>query len=258
MNSKIFSKGFPLFVERYEKISSTNDVALEYLLKNGDKSNGAVFIANYQEKGRGRLGRNWFSSEGKNLLMSFIFIPPKNYKWNLISLVVGVACIKAIEKYRMVKAKIKWPNDIFFEKRKMGGILVESRMEGNHFIGAVVGIGINIKGSRKDFPKEIVEIATTLEEVSQRECDVREFEEVIFNTIPEHLEFLLKKGSSFIDEVSNYFLHKKGDKIEVSCGDNIFSGKYEGINKNGELIMLTKEEKKSFNCGEIINLKDSI
>lgn len=258
MNSKIFPKGFPLFVERYEKISSTNDVALEYLLENGDENNGAVFIAKYQEKGRGRLGRNWFSLKGKNLLMSFIFIPPKYYKWNLLSLAVGLACVKAIEKYRLVKTRIKWPNDIFFENRKMGGILLESKMVGNNLIGTVVGVGINIKGSREDFPSEISEIVTTLEEASQRECDVKEFEEIIFETIPEHLELLLRKSSSLIDEVVNCLIHKKGDEIELSSGDNIFRGKYEGIDKDGEIIILTKEGKKSFNCGEIINIKDFI
>lgn len=256
MKSKIFPKGFPLFIRRFNKISSTNDYALEYLVKEGARSNGAVFISQYQEKGRGRLGRNWFSKPGQNLLMSFIFVPPENYRWNLIPLAIGLSCSKAIEKYRNVLTQIKWPNDIIFNKRKMGGILTESRTIGNNPLGVVVGIGMNIKGGKSDYPEELSDLVTTLEEASNSECNVEEFSNYLFKEIPDSLNSLFLEVGDLLKELEKVMAHKKNDEIEISLGGEILHGKYLGLSENGEIIVSSKNGLNVFNCGEIVKIRD--
>ena len=257
MKSKLFPKGFPSVLKRYKTISSTNDVAIDFLVEKGKESNGAVFIAEYQENGRGRLGRSWFSMEGQNLLMSFVFIPNENCRWSLLPLAAGLSCVKAIRKYKKVETKIKWPNDIIYENKKMGGILTESRTIGIKILGVVVGIGINVKGGKDSFPEEILSIATTMEEASNQKCSVEEFTDVLLKEIPDSFESAVANSKSFVNEVENFLIHQKGDAIEISSGENCVSGNYEGLNENGEIVLNTKSGLKIFNCGEIVRMRNA-
>ncbi|MCX7830114.1 MAG: biotin--[acetyl-CoA-carboxylase] ligase [Acidobacteria bacterium] len=255
MASNIFKNGFPALVKKYEKISSTNDVALKYLLEKGEESNGAVFVADFQEKGRGRIGRSWFAKKGASLLMSYIFVPPENFKWNLLSLAAGLSCAKAAERYKSVKVQIKWPNDIIYENKKMGGILSETKAVGNKIIGVVIGIGINIKGNKEDFPVELCDSAISLEEASSSECEVEEFLKFLFEEIPDKIDSVYEKSQIFLKELEEYLIHRKGDEIEISFGEKLFKGNYERLNENGEIVLNSCEGKKTFSCGEIVRMR---
>lgn len=256
MKSRLFPKGFPSLLKRYKSISSTNDVALDYLAEKGKESNGAVFIAEYQEKGRGRLGRSWFANANQNLLMSFIFVPPEDFRWNFLPLAVGLSCVKAIEKYIKVNARIKWPNDIIYESKKMGGILTESKMKGSALLGIVAGVGVNVKGVRGNFPEDLFRIATTMEESSKQMCSVEEFTNILLKEIPDALESLFADSKSFVKEVEELLVHQKGEEIEISSGENCILGNYEGLNENGEIILSTKKGLQTFNCGEIVRARN--
>ncbi len=256
MKLEIFPQGFPSFVKKFERISSTNDKALEYLVEKGEKSNGGVFVAKYQENGRGRSGRSWYSESGKNLLMSFIFVPPADYKWNLLPLAAGLACVKAIEKYKKIAAKIKWPNDIVYNNRKMGGILSESKSIGNRILGVVVGIGINVKGGSGDFPVELSSSVVTMEEASKSECDVDQFMNNLLKEISSSLQFLSVNLKGFLGEVTKFLIHQKDDIIEISSGEGRVTGKYVGLNENGEIVLLSEKGIRTFNCGEIVKSRE--
>lgn len=251
MKLNLFPKGFPAILKRYKTISSTNDVALDYLAEKGKESNGTVFIAEYQEKGRGRLGRSWFANANQNLLMSFIFVPPEDFRWNFLPLAVGLSCVKAIEKYSKVRTRIKWPNDIFYENKKMGGILTESKTIGKQIFGVVVGIGINVKGGKEDFPEDLSKIATTMEDASKKNLSVEEFTDALLKEIPFYLDFLFADSKLFVKEVEKFLIHQKGDAIEISSGEKCVLGNYVGLDENGEIVLSTKSGIKSFNCGEI-------
>lgn len=257
MKSEFFPKGFPSFLKKYKTISSTNDAAIDFLVEKGKESNGAVFIAEYQEKGRGRLGRSWFAIAGQNLLMSFVFVPPESCILNLIPLAAGLSCVKAIRKYRNLEARIKWPNDIIFGNKKMGGILTESRTMGSEILGIVVGIGLNVKGGKNNFPKELSNFATTMEQASEQECSVEEFFEVLLEEIPVSLESFFINSKLFIKEVEGLLIHKKGDEIAISFGDECLVGKYEGLSENGEIVLNSQSGLKTFSCGEIVKMRNA-
>ena len=140
-----------------ESVDSTNDY-----LKNiaNDIKEGTVVISEEQTKGKGRLGRNWQSKSREGIWMSIVLKPEiVPYKAPFITLIAGAAIVKALNNLQ-VPAKIKWPNDIIINNKKVSGILTELSAEIERVNYVVVGIGMNVKNL--DFDKELEEKATSL------------------------------------------------------------------------------------------------
>ena len=143
------------------KTDSTNRVAIE-LGQNG-AAHGSGVIAEQQDSGRGRLGRNWFSPAAKNLYCSYVVrpsIPQEHYP--KLTMVAGVAAAQCLESSTDITITLKWPNDIFIGTRKCGGILSEFCIDQHGDPFAVVGVGINCNLIRTDLPEELRAIATSL------------------------------------------------------------------------------------------------
>ena len=140
-----------------ESVDSTND----YLKKIGnDVQEGTVVISEEQTKGKGRLGRNWQSKSKEGIWMSIILKPQiMPYKAPFVTLIAGAAIVKALNDLQ-VPAKIKWPNDIIINNKKVSGILTELSAEIERVNYVVVGIGMNVKNLY--FDKELEEKATSL------------------------------------------------------------------------------------------------
>jgi BirA family biotin operon repressor/biotin-[acetyl-CoA-carboxylase] ligase len=148
------------FVYGYQKLGSTNDRAL-FLGERGARE-GTIVTTDEQTQGRGRRGRNWHSVSGKSLTFSLILRP------NLLpdevaelTLASAVAVVLTLQEWKL-KAGIKWPNDIFLGKRKVCGILNETRFKQDKIAFAVIGIGINLNQTIDDFPSEIKGTATSV------------------------------------------------------------------------------------------------
>lgn len=124
-------------------IGSTNDFLCDNKLFN--KFPLALCVADYQEQGRGRLGRRWQSSMGANLTfsMSVSFKLPIQ-RVSTLSLRVGVAIAEAISQLVSVDIELKWPNDLYYRGRKLGGILIQLVGGAKGQTSAIIGIGINI------------------------------------------------------------------------------------------------------------------
>ena len=142
---------------------STNDVARGWAAEGAPE--GAAVVADEQVAGRGRAGQAWVCPRGIGLLTSVVVRPPcPASAVGGLAVVAGIAAARAIEQECGVAARLKWPNDIIAAGRKTGGILVESECRGGGVVWAVVGIGINVNGSRDDFPPELRSTLTTLSE----------------------------------------------------------------------------------------------
>ena len=144
-------------VLHFETIDSTND----YAKKIGNElRDGSVIISEEQTKGKGRLGRVWESKAGEGIWMSIILKPniiPN--KAPFITLIAGASIVKALNILG-VDAKIKWPNDITINNKKLSGILTELSAEIERVNYIVVGIGMNVKDT--DFEEELKDKATSL------------------------------------------------------------------------------------------------
>ena len=142
----------------FDSVSSTQDVARELL--NQGASDGTVVLAETQTKGKGRLGRDWFSPRGVGIWASLILHPkfanlsPES-GLTAISLTCSVAIANAIRKVTGLRSFIKWPNDVLLHQKKVAGILVEMAGE-----SIIVGIGINV--NQEQFPESLRDSATSL------------------------------------------------------------------------------------------------
>jgi BirA family transcriptional regulator, biotin operon repressor / biotin---[acetyl-CoA-carboxylase] ligase len=140
----------------YKVCDSTNSRARDLAAQGAP--HGTVVSAEEQTAGRGRQGRAWTGPAGKALLCSVV-LRPEPERAPLLPLTAAVAVCEAIEELGAGTCRIKWPNDVWIDRKKVAGILVEARpSEG----WAVVGIGINVSISPQDFPAEIRDAATSL------------------------------------------------------------------------------------------------
>ena len=134
--------------------ASTNDVARDWALAGAP--DGALVVAARQTRGRGRRERIWDSPASTGLYVSFVLRPdwPAEQAPNL-AIVAGMAAFRALEKAGVANLRIKWPNDVLADGKKICGVLVEPRLGAGRIEFAVVGIGINVGQGAGDFPPDL-------------------------------------------------------------------------------------------------------
>ena len=228
LNTNIIGKK----ILHFETIESTNDYAKKIALEELD---GTVIISEEQTKGRGRVGKQWYSKSGEGIWMSIILKPdiiPQ--KAPFITLIVGASIVKALNKLD-VETFIKWPNDITINNKKVAGILTELSTEVDKINYIVLGIGINTKTMK--FSQEISEIATSLYkegyEISRVDIVrsiLEEFEKLYLQYVNENVRketlSICRKYSAIIGK--DIYLIKEDEKELVRCLD---------INDDGNLIV---------------------
>jgi BirA family biotin operon repressor/biotin-[acetyl-CoA-carboxylase] ligase len=147
-------------IHTFETVDSTQAV-LGQLAANGAPE-GTVVVARHQTAGRGSRGRQWWDALGESLMLSVLLRPPVPVaQAPQLSLVAGVAVVDALRVGAGVDARIRWPNDVLIEGKKVCGVLPEavSRVDGR--VGYVLlGIGINV--GQREFPHELRDTATSL------------------------------------------------------------------------------------------------
>jgi len=141
----------------HRSTDSTNQRARE--LAAGGAPHGTLVTADEQTAGRGRQGRTWSARPGSAVLMSVVVRDSLEKVGGLLPLTAAVATCEACESVAQVRCEIKWPNDVWIDRRKLAGILVEGRpAEG----WAVMGIGVNVSTPVDEFPAELRSSATSL------------------------------------------------------------------------------------------------
>ncbi len=237
----------PIFYEKI--IDSTNNLAK----KSNVESDFAVFIAEIQKNGRGRLGRNFESENNKGVWISFLMkpdMPPEDAL--IITIASATAVCKTFEEIYGIKAGIKWPNDIILSEKKVCGILSEMSCETNAIDYIVVGIGINVSQKQSDFSKEVSKIATSL--LIETQKNVRRtkiISSLCYNM--QEIYSLLKKGDN--DEIIRrwkVFNITDNKKIKIIKNGDVITVTSIGIDKKGRLIVEdAKGEKLVYSSGEI-------
>lgn len=150
-------------IQYFQSIDSTNIKAKE-IAELGAIS-GSAIVAQHQTCGRGRLGKEWHSAEGKGLYCSIIVRPDLALEdYPKITLVAGLSVARVLDRITGASSQLKWPNDIYFSGKKLAGILTESSSmtSGLDQRYAVVGIGVNVNCALDDFPLEIRSLVTSI------------------------------------------------------------------------------------------------
>ena len=226
-------------LEIFPIIDSTNTYLMT-LAQNQFVSKGHVCLAQTQTAGKGRRGREWISPEGKNIYCSFLWQFQNAQVLNGLSLAVGVGVIRALNEYGIFDINLKWPNDIYSQSKKLGGILIEMTTDKNGTINAVIGLGLNLF-----LPKSLSEITqpyTDLEEIAPH-IDINRNEliaKLLSHLLPIADTFEQKGFSAYLNEWRNYdFLF--GKYVDLFVGSQKINGFVQGIDDNG-LLKLQHED----------------
>ncbi len=229
-------------IHYFQKVDSTNSIAYQLAMQGADE--GEVIIAETQEKGKGRLGRQWFSPPYLNLYISIILRPEiLPNQASMITLLSAVSTAESIKRYSDITPSIKWPNDILIGGKKVAGILneIDSETDRIHFI--ILGIGININIGKEEFPKDIREYATSLKIETGREVSRKEFICFLFKEIEDWYERFIREGNKPVLDAWRRWADIKDKMVRVSSFKDEVIGKAIDIDSDGALIIEDKDGK---------------
>ena len=130
-------------VALFEATTSTMDVA--HRLAGEGAPAGTLVIANEQTAGRGRGGKSWASAPGAGLWLTLIERPADTSGLDVLSLRVGLAAARALDRFAAEPIRVKWPNDLYIDRGKLAGILVEARWRESSLEWVAIGLGINVR-----------------------------------------------------------------------------------------------------------------
>lgn len=235
--SEQHNKRFDLF----EVVESTNDTLRDEKYHHGD-----AVLALFQTKGRGQKGNSWSSDKDQNLTFSLMLEPThiKAEKQFIISKAVALGIYDALKHYG-IEARIKWPNDIYVDNRKICGVLIENDVMGTTLLRSIVGIGINVNQSQ--FPSMDVNPTSMQLEIG-RELNCGEVFGILYSSIMKRYDSLI---NSDIDEQYLEKLFRYNQEHLFRCGGKTFNATIKGIGEHGELLLLTDEGTKSFQFKEV-------
>lgn len=237
----------------YDVLESTNITAVNAAMHGADE--GTVIIAQKQRGASGRMGRVWNSPDG-GLWFSIILRPhinPENVAQ--LTLLAGVAVVKALNCiYETAQVKIKWPNDLLLEGKKICGILSEMKLDENGLVDyAILGIGINVNLRQEDFSKELQSIASSLLLSTGKCADCDEVLQKVLQEIVALYEEWLEHGPESLFRQWKQYSCTLGQKVLVKDNDRIiFAGTAVDMGAQGSLLVRNEEGiQRSFDFGEI-------
>ena len=238
-------------IQYFERVDSTNTFAKKILMEG--ESYPDIIIANEQEQGRGRLGREFYSPKGTGIYCSFILDPfIKIENSILVTVAASVAVSRAIEKVTKKDTRIKWINDIYIDDKKVCGILTEAVTDfETGIIGKIIlGIGINFNTPSESFPDEITDRASSV--------FMDDTFGVTRNQLIAQLIIEIDECMNDIenDEIIRYYRNKSlvlGKMLEITYfgQEKPIQGKAVDIDRNGFLIIETKNGLLTLNSGEV-------
>ncbi|MFA6053512.1 MAG: bifunctional biotin--[acetyl-CoA-carboxylase] ligase/biotin operon repressor BirA [Methylobacter sp.] len=222
--------------EMYDQIDSTNNYLVER--SHNDAPSGSICFAEYQTAGKGRRGRQWVSPYGSNIYLSIL--------WRFqqgpaaiagLSLAIGVAVIRALKQHHVNDIGLKWPNDIYSQGKKLGGILVEVSGETDGPCAAVIGLGLNLYLPEAE-AETITQAWTDLSKIVGQD---KLFRNKLAGTLLNHLLPVIAgyEGvgiKAYLDEWRGYDC-LKGESATLFIAQQQFEGVVQGIDDNGMLLI---------------------
>ena len=240
-----------------ESCESTNSLALAACTENTAEE-GLVIIAEHQTKGRGQMGNRWDSKIGENLLFSIVLKPSISAAEQFF-LSKSVACgiIEGISNWaklnfgRSLPLSIKWPNDLYINEKKLGGILIENQWNSGKWTHSVVGIGLNInqtsfEGLRATSLKEQLGSSESLEKPDLFNSICLGIEKYYKLCEERHFERIDDTYHSYLFRLNEWHLYQDQSTQEI------FDGKILRVNEQGLVIIEKQNGYKMYDLKEII------
>jgi BirA family biotin operon repressor/biotin-[acetyl-CoA-carboxylase] ligase len=255
-NQHLQNNTFPtLFVGqnfiKLTSVDSTNNYLKNLASKSEPLAEGTVIMAEDQFQGRGQQNSKWLAEPGKNLTFSIFFKPFFLSIENqfLLNIAVSIGIISALEMAMPQLTCIKWPNDIYLNDKKMGGILIENTIAGQVIKSSIIGVGLNV--NQKLFNEELADKATSIANVLQKDVD----KEKLLADICNHIEnnyLKLKAGEyAYLKGIYLEKLYRFNSFWKYKFNGEIFEGKIVDVDTTGQLVLKVDDTLKQFNFKEI-------
>ena len=225
-------------VLHYDSLDSTMDETRK--LAEQGAPEGTVVIAEEQTAGRGRFNRAWISPRGQNLSFS-VLLHPTQTQLPFINMAATLAVSKTIAGFAGLAPTIKWPNDVRVNGRKISGILIETAMELSERVQAVVGMGLNVNFDPSRFP----EIASTSTSIFKETGQLSDRTEVLVRLLEHFDEYYcaVNNGDSLTKDWASQ-LETLGRNVQVRWQDQVFEGRAEAVDDQGNLILVRSDGSK--------------
>ncbi len=242
-----------LTIVKLDTTDSTNTEVLRHARLGADE--GLCVIARSQTAGRGRYGRTWVSEPDSGLYLSILLRPEIDaFYLPLITMMTAVAVSETLIKIGL-QPDIKWANDVMIGEKKIAGILADAA-ESEHGSAVVVGIGINLRSA--NFPLEISNIATSVEDELGRRIAVDKIAEILTKKIAKFYDVLQSGGGpeAIIADWRRRSSYFAGKQVRVTLGGELFVGTTDGLEPNGSLRVLADDGRvRIVQSGEVERLR---
>jgi BirA family biotin operon repressor/biotin-[acetyl-CoA-carboxylase] ligase len=223
-------------IHYYQETGSTNDEAFRLGMEGAPE--GTVVVANSQSAGKGRLQRSWFSPPSSNIYTSVILRPEFNpADAPRITIMAGLAAAQTIETCCPRKARIKWPNDILLDGKKICGILAQMQAGEDKIDFVILGIGINVNVATDEFPPEIRNTATSIAVQTGAFHSRQDLLITLYKNLSKWYKALTSNGFEMIREEWLKMASLIGCETQVKFGNEIIKGKALGIDERGALVI---------------------
>lgn len=233
-----------------KRVDSTNNYLKNELANSTPLPEGTVILAEEQFAGRGQVNNVWYSEPGKNLTLSLLlkpgFLNPDDQF--LLNQCISLAINDTLATIIGTSVKIKWPNDVYFNHDKLGGILIESGIRGAVLKHAIVGIGLNV--NQQDFPADIKNV-TSISKILHQDYDILLFLNDLCRSI-ENRYLQLKSGNSESikqDYMRNLYLLNQDARFNIKGCE--VDGNIKGVDRHGFLEVLIDGKLNKYNFKEI-------
>lgn len=216
-------------------VGSTNSYA-KNLLATERPPEGTLITASEQHAGRGQVGNTWQSEPGKNMTASVILYPEflDADKQFFLNMAVSLAVKDFCESVLNDEVKIKWPNDIYWRDKKLGGILIENTITGSRISTSVVGIGLNV--NQEVFPESLPNPVSMIQ-ISTIEYKIQHLLGGLSAYLEKYYLQLRQQHFNFLDKAYTVALYRYQQTHEYKKGNQILRGEINGVAKDGKLIL---------------------
>lgn len=232
----------------YDEVASTNILAAEAL--RGGEPQPAAWLAEYQSTGRGRCGRRWHSPYGRNLYLSLLYgfdLPMRQLSG--LSIAMGVVLAEFLARHGLREHGLKWPNDLYWQGRKLAGLLIEAIGETGGPVSTIIGIGLNIDlgGTLPDWIDQPVGDLRMAGLSPSRNRLAGELIDALLVGCSEYAQVGL---SSFLSRWDAFDLYR-GHSVRLCSGAGEWRGFLLGISANGGVRLQTDEGERVYHGGEL-------
>ncbi len=245
--NRILDETFVGGLDFFDTVNSTNTTARALAVE----ACPHLVVAGSQTAGRGQRGARWWTGPG-SLAMSLVLapdhLPSDPRRGPLLALVTGLSVLDCVRPLLKETEKnvlgLHWPNDIFLDRCKLAGILIESTADGR----SIVGIGINTNCRKELAPAELQEALVTLADVTGSPVNHTELIIRLLKSLKRGLETLKERPATIVEAADRANL-QKGRLLEIGHGTSARQGRYAGIAEDGALMVETLEGIQIFHSG---------